>query len=77
MYIETEIFLENLQLKELGVPTEITAKMLLNTDDISAIRESVDDEGEIIENECTVYLLSASTFTVNTSYETIKKLLVC
>ena len=77
MYIETEIFLENKDLLELGVHSEITARMLLNVEDISAIRESVDDEGEVIENECTIYLLSGSAFTVNTSYEEIKNKLLC
>lgn len=77
MYIETEIFLENTQLKDLGVESEIKAKMLLNVEDISAIRESTDDDGEIIETECTVYLLNGIVFTVNTPYEELKNKLLC
>ena len=77
MYIETEIFLENTQLRDLGVDMEITAKMPLNVEDISAIRESTDDDGEVIKNECTVYLLNGIVFTVNTPYEELKNKLLC
>jgi hypothetical protein len=77
MYIETEIFLENTQLKDLGVDTEIAVRMVLNTEDISAVRESIDDEGEVIENECTIYLLTGSTFTINSPYDEIKNKLLC
>jgi hypothetical protein len=77
MYIETEIFLENTQLKDLGVDTEIAVRMILNTEDISAVRESIDDEGELIENECTIYLLTGSIFTINSPYDEIKNKLLC
>lgn len=77
MYIETEIFLENTQLKDLGVDTEIAVRMILNTEDISAVRESIDDEGEVIENECTIYLLTGSIFTINSPYDEIKNKLLC
>ena len=77
MYIETEIFLENTQLKDLGVDTEIAVRMILNTEDISAVRESIDDEGEVIENECTIYLLTGSIFTINNPYDEIKNKLLC
>lgn len=75
MYIEVEIILENIVLKDVGITDEIISKMILNTDGIDAVRQDVDDEGELITDECVVYMRGGAAYTIKYPYAKLKYIL--
>ena len=75
MFIKVTVILENTKLAELGVKEEITSPMRLRVDSIDAYRNLADDEGEILENECMVHMLTGASFAVKATIEELDELI--
>lgn len=76
MILKTKIELVNLKQQELlGIETLITGELLVQLEDISAIRQVGDENSTDIDpNTCGIYLKSGVYFTVLTPFEEVKRL---
>jgi len=76
MIVETECFLYDKHLSELGVDTEdIIAKTAFDTDNIESFRErGCDETGEICKKTCMVYFKSGESIQINMPYLKMKQL---
>jgi pullulanase/glycogen debranching enzyme len=77
MIIETSVAIIKHKFQEItGVVEFITVKMSFNLSDVTAFRQSInEDENEIDNNNCVIYLKSGEYFFINTPYHTILELI--
>jgi len=71
MIIETQIEVVDRKQQELtGVEEIMYVKLAFNSDDISAVRQVIDDNDyEVNRKKCQIYLKSGEYFTIYTTYE--------
>jgi hypothetical protein len=75
MWIEVEAILENTRLKEMDIPCEATARMMINTDDLEAYREILDEDSNIVDDEMMIYLKQNGSFAIKYNYSSFKTLI--
>lgn len=77
MWIEVEIILENARLKEMNIASESTARMMINTEDVEAFREVLDDDSMVVKDEVMIYLKKNGSYVIKANYNNFKKLSGC
>ena len=76
MIFETTIQIFDLKHEEiLGIQKETTVAMFFRLEDITAVRESIEDGDEQINpDKCTIYLRSGEYFIISTPYKEILRI---
>lgn len=64
MFIKVNAILENTQLKELGVQDETTVPIRIKAESVDAYRNMADEQGDVIEDECMIHMLTGGSFAV-------------
>ena len=75
-FFASKIELINKEHEDLGI--DISTKyvsIIINLDDVSAFRQTMDDDMEINNEQTTLYMKSGETFTIQTPYKTIGRIL--
>lgn len=77
MFIEVNVILTDSRSKELGIDgEEWTAKMVINTKNIEAVRQVFNNSQERLEEECLIYLVGTGTMAIEYRYEDLKQILL-
>lgn len=73
MWTQTKIDLVDNTLKELtGTESCVSVEMLINTDEIYAVRRTINsDTLEIEPDECVIYMKSGENFVIKESYKKV------
>ena len=76
MILETKLELVNLKQEELlGIENLILGKLIVDLNEVCAIREAgEDDSTDIDPKKCAIYLKSGDYFTILTPFDEVKKL---
>jgi hypothetical protein len=73
--IETEYFLVDKKLAELGIEDgeDTKVKFTFNKSFVCAFGERLDKSGEVIKNECNLYLNNGESMVIAMGYEELKQ----